>query len=236
MTLNEITYNILNLFRGGRSTHNEHISLRQLEFNVHHYRAMLARRDFERNQLISRHLEQDLGCVELVRVDASRCCGFPIGCEVSMSKLPIPRTIRFNMRDGITHISDPTGLNTIPLIDPIAVQHLPWDRFTKRTRKAYMIQDHLFIYNPDGMDTVNIRGVFEDPTDLAKFKCGSSACYDPDSPYPMPADLVQALTEGLIKGTLQLLAMTENDTLNDTMQQGRVPKQKQQQDEGGGGE
>ena len=84
------------------------------------------------------------------------------------------------------------------------------------------------------MDTVNIRGVFEDPTELAKFKCGSSSCYDPDSPYPMPADLVQALTEGLIKGTLQLLAMTENDTLNDASQQGNVPKQKQ--NEGGGGE
>jgi len=219
MTLKEITYNILNLYRGGRSSNNDHISLRQVEFNVMFYRAMLIRRDYERNQLISRHVEQDLKCVELIRTDASRCCGLPIGCEVSMSKLKIPRTIRFNRREGLTHIADVTGIHTIPLIDPIAVQTLPFDRFTKNTRKAYMIEDHLYIYNPDGMDTVNIRGVFEDPTDLAAFNCGTGNCYDENMDFPLPADLVEALTTGLVKGTFQLLPMTVSDTTNDTMQQ-----------------
>lgn len=229
MTLNEITYNILNLLRGGRSNHNEHISLRQIEFNVHHYRALLLRRDHQRNGFISRHVEQDLHCVELERADGSKCCGLPLGCEVSRSKLKLPRTIRFTNREAMT-VSDVTGLCTIPVINPIHVQLLPFDRFTKNDRKAYMIEDHLYIYNPDGIDTVNIRGVFEDPTDLGRFRCNDGNCYDPNMEYPMPADLIEALTSGILSGAFQLIPMTSSDTLNDAAQEGGAQRMKARKD------
>jgi len=226
MTLDEIAYNILNLYRGGRSSNNEHISLAQIRFNVKHYRSMLIRRDFERNNLIFRHHEQDFGCFELEKVDASKCCALPVDCVVFRTKLKVPRTVRFNNRDGITHISDVTGIHTIPLIDAIAVQHLPWDRFTKNTKKAYMIEDHLYVYNPDGMDTIDIRGIAEDPEELAKYDCHGGKCYDKDAQFPLAADLIEALTTGLVKGTLQLLPLTTTDTENDTVQQGHIPQQR----------
>ena len=69
MTLNEIAYNILNLVRGGRPNQSEHISLDQIKFNIKHYRAMMIRRDFARNGVVTRHLEQDLGCLELDEED-----------------------------------------------------------------------------------------------------------------------------------------------------------------------
>ena len=96
MTLNEIAYNLLNLVRGGRSSHDEHISLDQIKFNIKHYRAMFIRRDYERNRLITRHIEQDLGCLKLMKVDATRCCSLPSTCIVYRTELPIPKTIRFN--------------------------------------------------------------------------------------------------------------------------------------------
>ena len=52
MTLNEIAYNLLNLVRGGRSNHDEHISLDQIKFNVKHYRAMFIRRDYAKNGFV----------------------------------------------------------------------------------------------------------------------------------------------------------------------------------------
>ena len=71
MTLDEIAYNLLNLVRGGRSNNDEHISLAQIKFNIKHYRAMFIRRDYAKNGFVSRHVEQDLGCVRLKPVDAS---------------------------------------------------------------------------------------------------------------------------------------------------------------------
>lgn len=226
-TLKEIAYNILNIYRGGRATNNDHISLSQIMFNVKHYRALLIRRDFERNGRITRHFEQDLGCIELTRVNASKCCALPVECEVSRSVDKIPRTVRFNYMDAITHVSDVTGLITIPMVDSNTVQFLPYDRFTKNDRKVYIIEDYIYLYNPDGMDTINVRGVFEDPEELSKFDCDGSDCYDPDAPFPLSMDMINAITDGLIKGTMQLLPATSSDTENNNIEDSHVAKQPQ---------
>jgi len=119
-------------------------------------------------------------------------------------------------------VADPSGLITIPVVDSLTVQLLPYDRFTKNTRKAYMIEDKLYIYNPGGMDTINIRGVFEDPEVVAKFECDGGDCYDDQSDFPMPLDMVQAITDGLVKGTFMMIAQTISDTENDTLQAGHL--------------
>ena len=229
MTLKEISYNILNLYRGGRSSNNEHISLRQIEFNVKYYRAMLLRRDFAKNGMVSRHSEQSLGCIELEKVNASQCCSLPIECDVVRTVVDIPRTVRYNFTDAITHVADPSGIITIPTVDVLTVQFLPYDRFTKNTRKAYMIEDRMYIYNPGGMDTINIRGVFEDPEEIALFDCEGSDCYDDESDFPLPMDLVQAITDGLVKGTFMMIIQTPSDTENDTLQAGHTIVQQAKQ-------
>ena len=229
MTLNEIAYNILNLVRGGRSSNNEHISISQIKFNIKYYRAMFVRRDFARNGMVTRHLEQDLGCLALKKVDASKCCDLPVECAVYKTEESLPKTIRFNFRDAITHVSDVTGLGTIPLVEAHTVQWLPYEKYTKDKYKAYMIEDYLYIYNANGLGYVNVRGVFENPEDVAKFDCDGSDCYDDDMDFPMPMDMIQIITQGLMGGELMLLSSTKNDTTNDTLQdQGGMPAPKKQ--------
>jgi|TARA_A200000159_G_scaffold157408_1_gene173483 hypothetical protein len=228
MTLNEIAYNILNLVRGGRSSNNEHISTSQIKFNVKYYRAMLIRRDFARNGIITRHLEQDLGCLELIKVDASKCCNLPTECAVYRTVKKVPRTVRFNFSDAITHVGDVSGTGTIPIVDSNAVQWLPYDKYTKNKMKAYMIEDYIYIYNADGLKFINIRGIFEDPEDVALFDCDGSDCYNDDMDFPIPMDMLQTITQGIMSGELMMLASSVNDTTNDTLQdQGRpaAPKQ-----------
>ncbi len=222
MTLNEIAYNILNLVRGGRSSNNDYISTSQIKFNVKYYRAMLIRRDFARNGIITRHLEQDLGCLELIKVDASKCCNLPTECAVY-------RTVRFNFRDSITYVGDVSGTGSIPIVESNAVQWLPYDKYTKNKMKAYMIEDYIYIYNADGLKFINVRGVFEDPEDVAKFDCDGSDCYDDNMDFPIPMDMLQTITQGIMSGELMMLASSMNDTTNDTLQdQGRPAAAKKQ--------
>ena len=54
MTLNEIAYNILNTYRGGRSNNNDHISLDQVKFTIKYYRAMFIRRDMSSTSLMDK--------------------------------------------------------------------------------------------------------------------------------------------------------------------------------------
>ena len=101
MTLKEISYNILNLIRGGRSSNDEIVSLGQIEFNILHYRAMLIRRDYARNGVVTRHLEQSLGCLKLTPVDLNTCCSIwdnpgvsAKECTIKRTARPIPKTVR----------------------------------------------------------------------------------------------------------------------------------------------
>ena len=130
MTLDEIAYNILNLLRAGRSSNDELISLEQLKFNIKHYRAMLIRRDYARNGYVSNHLEQDLGCLELEQVDASKCCNLPQDCPVYRTKRKLPKTVRFNFKDAFTFIGKPNGTDTIPRIETYEVEFIPYDKYT----------------------------------------------------------------------------------------------------------
>ena len=234
MTLDEIAYNLLNLVRGGLSNQDESISVEQIKFNIKHYRAMFIRRDFAKNNFISRHSEQDLGCVELERVNASKCCNLPVTYSVFRSVDPIPKTIRMNFKDSLTYIGDVTGTKTIPLIDSHTIQFLPYDKYTKGRYKAYMIADYLYIYNADGIDTVNVRGIFEDPDEVSRYaSCEKGNCYDSAvDPFPISMDMINLINQGITSGELNLLTGTFSDTANDRMQdppKGGAPSRQQQQ-------
>ena len=236
MTLNEIAYNLLNLVRGGKSHQDETISLDQIKFNIKHYRAMFIRRDFQKNGFTSRHIEQDLGCLELKKVDPTRCCNLPSACSVYRTIKPIPKTVRHNFKESITHVGDVTGTGTIPMVHSNVVKFLSYDKYTKKNYKAYMIEDYLYIYNADGLKYINVRGVFEDPREVAKFKdCSGTDCYDDDNiSFPIPMDMLQLINNGVLAGELKLLVGTFSDTENDRMQdtpKGPVPNQQQQQEQ-----
>lgn len=219
MTLDEIAYNILNLLRKGRSSNDELISLDQLKFNIKHYRAMLIRRDYARNGYVSNHLEQDLGCLDLERVDASKCCNLPTDCIVYRTKQKPPKTVRFNFKDAFTFIGKPNGTGVIPRVNPYEIEYLMYDKYTSLHTKYYVIDDYIYVYNPNGLEAINVRGVFEDPEDVAEFAtCESDFCYDEQSPFPMPMDMVSFITSSLAAGELQLLASGVNDTTNDRQQ------------------
>ena len=220
MTLDEIAYNLLNLVRGGRSNQDEHISLDQIKFNIKHYRAMYIRRDHAKNGFVSRHIEQDLGCVKVIPVDASKCCRLDTDCPVYRTQQEIPKTIRYNFEEAISHVGDVSGTGTIPMVNSNTIQWLPYDKFTKGKMKAYMIGNFLYIYNAEGLEDINIRGVFEDPQEVSKFdECSGGGCYDDSAhPFPISMDMLGMINSGLVSGELQLLSGSFSDTENDRMQ------------------
>tara|TARA_Y100000992_G_scaffold6306_1_gene4021 strand:+ start:11284 stop:11946 length:663 start_codon:yes stop_codon:yes gene_type:complete len=219
MTLDEIAYNILNLVRAGRSSNDDIISLDQIKFNIQHYRAMFIRRDYNRNGFVSNTLEQDLGCLDIIKVDASKCCNLPIDCPVYRTKRKLPRTVRFNFRDAFTFIGKPNGTGTIPRVEAYEIEYIPYDKYTSGQTKFYVIDDYIYVYNPKGLEAINVRGVFEDPETVAEFAtCNDGECYDEHSPYPLPMDMVSLITNGIAAGELTLMGTGKNDTSNDRQQ------------------
>ena len=212
MTLDEIAYNLLNILRGGRSSNDEHISLAQIKFNIKHYRAMFIRRDYAKHSVVSKTLEQDLGCIPLVRVDASKCCSLDSGCPVYRTNVKLPKPIRFNLQDAFTFIGKPNGTSHISVVEPYMLDYIMYDKYTSKVPRYYMIDEYIYIYSPEGLSNINIRGVFEDPEEVHNFDtCNGGRCYDPKSQYPLPADMLSAINMGLLQGELQLLSSSPTD-------------------------
>jgi len=229
MTLNEIAYNILNTYRGGRQNHNEHISLDQIKFTIKYYRAVLVRRDMGRNGFVSNGVEQDLRCLELEKIDASKCCNLKTNCDVYRTKMPLPKFVRLNFNDALTYAGDVTGLSSYQIIEPYLVQWLPNDTYTRNKKKVYIIDNYLYLYNAQGESSINIRGIFEDPEALSKFKgCEDSTCYNDESEFPLPMDMVQTVTQGILSAEMQIVGGTQSDTSNDANQDPSVPSAQNQ--------
>tara|TARA_R110000824_G_scaffold316345_5_gene503558 strand:- start:128 stop:844 length:717 start_codon:yes stop_codon:yes gene_type:complete len=222
MTLNEIAQNLLNLVRGGRSNHDEHISMDQIKFNIKHYRAMFIRRDYARNGFISRHVEQDLGCVDLIAVDASKCCQINTTCPVFRTSQKIPKTVRYNFEEAISYVGDVSGTTSIPMVHANTIKYLSYDKYTNTKMKSYMLGDYLYVYNAKGVDMINVRGVFENPEDVAVFnkECyDNGPCFDAaTTEYPIPMDMLNMINQGILAGELALLAGTFSDTETDRVQ------------------
>jgi hypothetical protein len=61
--------------------------------------------------------------------------------------------------------------------------------------------------------------VFESPEEASTFSdCSGAPCYTDASQFPMPMDMVQAITQGMMSGELRLLAGTLPDITTDRMQ------------------
>lgn len=227
-TLNEIAFSLLNELRGGRSSHNEHISLEQIKYNVKYYRAMFIRRDLDRNHSRFRMFEQDLGHVDLESVDSAESDSVTSNVTITRTSNDIPKPIRLKRSQGITHISSKDKVGTpIPLLD---IQRHPWQQFNKySSESAYASYRNrrIYIFNNEELESVNIRGVFEDPEDVFNFtKDDELDIYTGDEPFPISTDMIQGIKNGLLNEELKLIAGTTSDVETDTLQD--RPQQQQQ--------
>jgi hypothetical protein len=65
------------------------------------------------------------------------------------------------------------------------------------------------------IDYINVRGVFEDPLDLAKFQCNDgSSCFSLDDRYPIKSWMIPYIREQVIN-SLGIPLKTGKDTAND---------------------
>jgi len=119
-------------------------------------------------------------------------------------------------------VGDVSGMNSIPMVNSNTIRWLSYDKYTKDKMKSYMLGDYLYIYNAKGIDMINVRGVFENPEDVAVFnkECfDNGPCFDADTTnYPIPMDMLNMINKGILEGELALLSGTFSDTENDRMQ------------------
>lgn len=222
ITLNKLTYDLLELIRGN-ITDDDELDLRQIEYWIHNQRALWLKNEMNRFRSIDDDLVQDLGCVELEMADASSCTDFPVGCSILRTKNTIPDTIDLHHKSAITRIGPVNRTQR-------AFSFVPYNRavfsgngrLSKNTVYGFLLSDKMYLKfdaNNELAKTlthVNIRGVFEDPTQVAAFtNPDGTPCYSKDSKYPVSRSMINYMKAEIVKSDLRFKLMAPNDSVND---------------------
>ena len=225
ISLNHIIYDILNTVRAGKggTSDDEPISQRWLAYQINTTRAVLIRQDLEKNRSISANIRQSLGCVDVEAVDASICCDLDTDCTVFRTTVKIPKTIELYQRDLITRVG-PSGVYEKPF-QLIPYERAAWSGNTpfdaiNNVPKAFLFDGYIYIMVKDNskvISTVNIQGVFEDPTEVKSFNtCAGETCFTYDSPYPISEHMLPILKKMVIDNAVKLAASTPSDNVGDS--------------------
>lgn len=227
MTLNELTYIILNKLQPYLGKDSE-ISLREIEKEIAIQRSLLIRNELNKKRTIDPNIVQDLGCLELEETDSSLCCNIGTGCTILQTKEDIPKTIELHYMPSITRVGP---------VDRRDIKYtlVSWDRaavvgtnkYTKNLEYAVYDNNKIYVItNNNLLSYINVRGVFEDPKEVAKFKkCDTGkSCFSPDDPYPLNQWMFAYIEDIVLKKFSMMLNMPMDtqtdgiDTKNNNVQ------------------
>jgi len=215
-TESELVYNILNIHAGGRLSDDFIPSYNQVAFMVKYVRAMLIRRDLDQNWNLHPNYSQDLGCIPLISVDKAECCEITLDCDILRTEVKIPNPIRLKTRIGITYVGSIDKQTTFDLILPQRSPYIKYSKYTAHVPRAYYLNGYIYIPNNHDLAAINVRAILENPKDANGFLCGDEPCYTTNSEFPMPADMIQPMTELILSKEMNYMLRTAPDSENDT--------------------
>lgn len=204
-SLNDISYHILNTVRGNRSKDYPDLTIDQIKDALKYYRALLIRRDQQRNFNRYRMFEQDLGLVPVSYYDTAESNSQDSFKELLRTDTKIPSPVRMKEWEGVTYVGklDKAG-EPFPLVDAHRSYWNQYNAFTSDEPEAFYRNGYIYLRNTNVLDEINIRGIFEDPEEVYEFKGESE-----ENPFPIPEDMIQRITQSLLNGELSFAAQSQ---------------------------
>lgn len=240
LTLNQMISQVqeaLNL-----NSDDSNISDRYLIDLINQARAFHLRNELNKFRTADDTVIQNLPCVDLEITNATLIPGLtlPTGCKLLKSKERIPDTVELHHTDGIVSVGSVQFLE-IPFsyVDFKKIPYINYSRFTKNVVYSFLLDGYLYLYSVGNnkyalMETVMVRGIFEDPTQAASFcDLDGQPCFNYDSPYPIQSWMFETLVKPQVlqQLTIKLQAPLDddNDAAANKMPPASMPKPKPQQ-------
>jgi len=179
----------------------------------------------KRSRTFDDTIVQTIGCFPMKPVSSLMCCGQEIeGCTILRSVEKLPDTIEFHDKDGIISVGSPQM--TSKRLNHVDYQTIPYRGSNKISSKevfSFLMEGYLYLYSKStdvlSIRYLMIRGIFEDPTSLAKFKCeenSEKACFNKlTSDYPISTWMWESLVKPNVLQQLGREASIPKDLTND---------------------
>jgi len=225
MTLNEAIYELRGIIRRENLYDDDRLDDRLLKHWVHNQRALWIRNEMNKPRSVDEQIIQNLGCIPLEVADRSACPQFTTGYSVLQTDRDIPKTIELNNGDGIIEIGPVDRIaRRFSYVNIHRARFAGEGRWNKKIIFAFRWGERLLLMSKDMesgsflkyMRYLNVRAVFENPEDVARFvHQDGTPCYTPDDEYPMNNWMWDYIRDMIIKTNFQLLTTAPTDKAND---------------------
>ena len=218
MNTNSIISDIRNIASSGSNPIEYKIEDSQILFWVNETRSMLISQALKARQDISDTWVQVITCLSLDQVDKSECCLVNTNCFVLRTRVKLPRTIETSYDNTIIRVTKPDG-TIIPKRTAFSSLYNSYSKYAKDKAYWYLKDDYIYVVNEDLLETINVWGLFENPSELSTFvACSGTPCFSLESSYPCSLKMASDITNIVIKTKvypyLQLPADNRNDGVN----------------------
>jgi len=223
VTLNQIAYEIFEAVRGHIGDDDD-ISVEEIKDMIHDTRARLLEQKFDKNaRVIDNAFIQSLGALEIEPVDSSAHSSIKSGRYMYRTKLEIPPTIvRKNYEGTFTRVGPADKLAVeYNLVSYNRALHSGSGRFNKdmifcflRDNKMYLISNSGLFHK--GVQFIDVAGVFENPSQVAKFlDIGNNSLFSDDARYPISRTMKDDIVNLILKEKFGIQANAPSDNTND---------------------
>ncbi len=209
-TLDTIIDDILLELRNNNISESEQINRLQIEQWIIQYRAMLIKQDIDRGRDVNPSYIQEIDNINLNIVDyASEDLG-NASDKILVTEGEIPKTIDFHFKSGITSIMDQFG-NEVQLMSEKRSNMQKYRKYTFYAYSAFIKKNRIYINGPGDIRSINIRGIFEDPSITPGFDRDNDV-------FPIPSNMIPVIKSLIFEREIkiQLPTDTTNNSSDDT--------------------
>ena len=218
--LSEHISHITNILNQGAKPDSYRFTDKQIYFILKYLRSELLKQKLDRGYFINPYNYQTIPCVSLEYKDISDCECFTTNCKSLQTSCEIPRAM--NSRRGLD-----LSVYTIEgnRLDRLTLDTIKLAKYSKSfacNLRGYYIENRIIhVVGYDRLKVLKIKGLFEDPLELASFKCScdeeGNSCYDPYTmDFPLDLDLTRALNALTYEELLKISMQVPKDDTNDS--------------------
>ena len=152
-------------------------------------RALLIRRDLERNSVSPQHY-LDSFCVEMELVDNSECPGVKVGKKILRSKQDIPKALRMKSygRTNFKYVGSIDRIVPFTYATPEEIPYVSELPFQNYNIYYGLYNNRLYVFNVYKNCKVFMEGVLEDPRTIKD--CNNPTLLPDEVEFACPADLL----------------------------------------------
>jgi hypothetical protein len=209
---------MVRIIRGSVETESETISDIQVEFWIHQYRAMLIKQDIDKGKSPNPDYIQEIKGIHLSSVPTTEISNITTGKYVLRSDLQLPKTLDLNNKNAIMYVGTMDG-REIQFVPQGRARWQEYKNYTSKDPICYLKNRYLYVVNGDVINYIDIRGVFEIPTEVMLFKnpLTGTPSYDIyNDKYPIPTNWVPSLKQLIIQKEFGVMINSQSDTKEDS--------------------